>query len=182
MKKHSGFTLIELMMVCAVVGVMVVVSVPNMGAFIKNQRIKSQMFDFLNALNIARSEAVKRKTTVTICSSADLDSTPTCAASTNWATGYIIFEDPNNDGTFTGGTDTVINLGNPLTGNNTFNSTGSSVRYQTDGSTLGTTRFAICDNRTPAVDYGRQINITMVGRASVEGGTGVSISSCTAPT
>ncbi len=124
MHQTKGFTLLEIMMVITVIGILSMVAIPSIDEYIKNQRIKAQMYDFLNALNIARSEAVKRKTTTTLCNSTNLTS---CAGlSTNWTNGYIVFEDVDGDGLFDAGSDTTINTNAALTGNSSLKKNAAS--------------------------------------------------------
>ena len=182
-KRSPGFTIIELMMVVAVVGVLSVVAVPAVGDMIKNGRIKSQMYNLLNSINQTRTEAVKRKETVTICRSNDL-ATPACGGTANtWTTGWLVFEDENGNGDFDAADDTQIST--TVAGGGTVGIIGNSnyMIYNPDGSRKkdsggnSITRFAICDDR--GEDNGRQINITPVGRASIYS---YPIDSCSAPT
>lgn len=92
---QSGFTLLELMLVVAIAGVLLAVGVPAMGNFIRNSRITSAANDVMAGLHFARSEALKRRRAVTLCTSADPINTDTCAASA-FLTGWLAFVDLNN--------------------------------------------------------------------------------------
>ena len=81
----TGFTLIEMMVVIGIVAILGAIAAPNMSAMIKRQRIKTAAFDVFASLTYARSEAIKRNTTVTI--------TPTAS---DWAKGWQI-KDANNN-------------------------------------------------------------------------------------
>ncbi len=91
---QKGFTLYELMITVAIVGVVLAVGVPNMVAYSQNSRMTSTANDFHAAFHLARSEASRAKTFITICASADsmsIAATPTCTG--NWDEGYIVFLD-----------------------------------------------------------------------------------------
>ena len=61
----------------------------------RNNRIVSQNNEFIGALNYARSEAIRRSGSVSVCSSTNGH----LFGTTNWATGWIVFVDANADGT-----------------------------------------------------------------------------------
>lgn len=74
-----GFTMIELMVVVSIVAVLAAVATPSFKDFILGQRVKSAAFDLASNLLLARSEAIKRNTNVTL---APKD------ASVGWASGW----------------------------------------------------------------------------------------------
>jgi type IV fimbrial biogenesis protein FimT len=69
MKKYSGFTLTELMITLAIVGILITVGVPSMQNFIQGNRLIAASNELLSALNIARSEAIKLNAQVSLCES-----------------------------------------------------------------------------------------------------------------
>ena len=76
--RHAGFTLVELMVTVAVIGILAVFAVPSMTAMIANSRLQSASGELIAALQAARSEAVRRNGRIIACASA---SGTTCAAS-----------------------------------------------------------------------------------------------------
>ena len=86
----KGFTLLELMTAIAVMAVLLSVGVPSFIQIIRNNRITAQTNEMVAALNIARSESIKRGIPVSVCSSTD---SATCAGSGTWGTGWIVFTD-----------------------------------------------------------------------------------------
>ena len=86
-----GFTLVELMITVAVIGILAVVAVPAMTDMINNSRLRGQSEEVTAALQLARSEAVRRNQRITACAAA---SGTTCAAS---ATRFVVYwQDPGN--------------------------------------------------------------------------------------
>lgn len=170
LKKQSGFTLVELMVTIAIAGILMSIAIPNFQTFILNSRISAQANDFIAAIGMARSEAIKRGTRVSICKSATTHTTtPTCTTSGNWEQGWIIFTDGNTVGT-KDGTDVIIQVRNPLTGTNTFIGNTNVANYISYGpSGFGTLpgTVSLCPP-SPAAVVGRDIVISNTGRARVE--------------
>ena len=93
-----GFTLLELMLVLVLAGIILGLGIPAMGNFIRNSRVTAAANDVMVAMHFARSEAIKRRSRVVVCSSADAMATaPQCAASA-LLTGWIVFVDSNGNG------------------------------------------------------------------------------------
>jgi type IV fimbrial biogenesis protein FimT len=66
MKNHSGFTLIEMLTVIAIIGILATVAMPSFMQTIKQDRIVSTANNLMSSFKMARSEAVKREKTVTL--------------------------------------------------------------------------------------------------------------------
>ena len=76
--KSVGFTLIELAVTVAIIGILAVIALPSMQALINNNRLATQANQLIADFQVARSEAVRRNRTIVLCRSADGTS---CAAS-----------------------------------------------------------------------------------------------------
>src|SRR3569832_1392228 len=61
-----GFTLIEQLVTLAIAVILLTVAVPNYQMFVANSRMASQANEVVGALSLARSEAVKRGTQVSV--------------------------------------------------------------------------------------------------------------------
>lgn len=100
MNSQNGFSLVELMATLAVAAILMTVAVPGFTTLIQNNRMTTTLNDFVSDLALARSEAIKRGSRVTLCKSADGQ---TCTNANDWTQGWIVFPDPNNNATVDGG-------------------------------------------------------------------------------
>jgi len=75
-----GFTLLEALVVVAIIGILASAAMPSMGRMIKDQRVRNATQDFYASLAFARSESIKR--------GADVVITPNSAA--NWGLGWAV--------------------------------------------------------------------------------------------
>lgn len=64
--RHRGFTMVECMVVVAVVIILVTIAVPGLSGIIVSQQLKNASFDLASTLTAARSEALTRNVEVTI--------------------------------------------------------------------------------------------------------------------
>ncbi|MGV6826830.1 MAG: GspH/FimT family pseudopilin [bacterium] len=93
MQNQNGASLIEVLMVLAVAAILVGVGVSNMEYLVNSQRANGAAERLYSALQVARSESVKRSEVVTICGSEDGQ-----ACDANWAGGWLLYVDDNRDG------------------------------------------------------------------------------------
>ena len=91
-RRSSGFTLLEMLTVMAVIGILVSIAIPGFGFLAANTKVKGASTELYLALIRARSEAVKRNRGVRVIAvSGDKD---------DWDGGWQIIADANNDGDF----------------------------------------------------------------------------------
>jgi type IV fimbrial biogenesis protein FimT len=184
--KRRGFTLIELLVTLSIAGILLTIAVPSFIDFIRNSRMASQANDLVLALTLAKSEAVKRGTLVTVCSRS---SDTACAGSTTWDAGWLVFVDGGVAGTVDG-TDVVLQVGSPLTGGNTLRSSNlQRVSFQSTGFSLGFIgTLVFCDARG-AIEA-RGVTVSLQGRVrrttdgngdSIEDVSGTAASNLTCP-
>ena len=173
--RPRGFTLFELMIVLAIAGLLLGLGVPAMGDFIRNSRITGAANDVMAALHYARSEAIKRRRPVSLCSSADSQAAnPGCAA-TSQLTGWIVFVDLNQDGQRDAGEDVLLQR-EPLPATITARASSNPLRvtYLDNGFALNpvASQLVLCDERGNVASAGqlsaaRGILVSATGRAGV---------------
>jgi type IV fimbrial biogenesis protein FimT len=98
-KRPSGYSLLEVMAVVAIIGVVSMLAFPAMNTFLLNARMTAAGNDFLTGVLAANAEAIKRRSTVTLCRAASplADSADCTTGSGSWATGWIVFDDLDGD-------------------------------------------------------------------------------------
>ena len=92
--QNHGFTLIELLVTLAVISIVTLTALPNISAFIAQNRSAVLTNTLAGALAYARSEAVTTQKTILTCQS---DNGSECSRSDRWHKGWIIFVDKNRN-------------------------------------------------------------------------------------
>lgn len=174
-EKNRGFTLLELLVTISVAAIILSFGVPSFMDVVRNGRAATNANDFVTALAIARSEAVKRGARVTVCAS---DDQATCGG--DWEDGWIVFADSAaTDDTDPPVVDTVLRVWGPPGGDPSVAITasdGSSVtpnwiRFLPRGSARTTATMPVTFNMQIANCsnlQGRNIELNAVGRTTVE--------------
>jgi type IV fimbrial biogenesis protein FimT len=181
-RAQAGFTILELMVVVAIVGILMAVAVPAMGNFIRNGRITAAANDVMAALHFTRSEAIKRRQPVTLCTSANAmqanntaNTNATCADS-EFLTGWIVFVDLNQDGQRDPAGELLLLSHAPMNPQITAASSADPflVTYLLNGFALNPNgaSIALCDQRGNVPSGGelssaRGILVSVTGRAGV---------------
>ena len=111
-RSQVGFTLIEMLVAIGVVAILSAIGIPALRNFTLQQRIGTTVQELQLDMAVARSEAITRAASVSLCTSSD----GTSCTGTGWEGGRIIFTDPNQNGVVDAG-EVVVRVGNaPLAG------------------------------------------------------------------
>lgn len=161
--RWTGYSLTEILATLAVAGVVVGSGVPAMQSLVYDQRLTTQVNQLHGDLHLARSEAIRRASQVTLCKSSD---GVACSATSSWQDGWIVFADANENESVDAG-EPIIRAQQALAAGTTlrFGTSYRYIFYKPDGTAWPNATFTFCDPRDAA--YARAIIITTAGRARV---------------
>ena len=166
MKRHTGFTLIELIVTLSVAAILITLAVPNFRDFLLNNRLTTTANEFTAAANLARSEAIKRGRNATVCvSETSMLANPVCSNGTDWGVGWLVWVDADSSDDMSN--DELLRVGDVLTDTGlTFTGDVSSFGYDSRGAIANTGSIEVCDDR--AGEEGRLLTITATGRIELD--------------
>lgn len=167
---NGGFSLIEVMVVIAILSTILAVAGPNFIEWVRNTRISSQANDIVADMLYARSEAAARGKQAIFCPSTDSSA---CSGDNNWAGQRVVritnlgtstASIPRISGGLSGSSilTALDSSGNPVN-SITFSPYGSILLLST-GNTLPLT-FTLCPS---SGKNGRTISLGANGRPAIE--------------
>ncbi|MFV2059679.1 MAG: GspH/FimT family pseudopilin [Gammaproteobacteria bacterium] len=163
MQKHSGFTIVELLVTMAVFGVLAAIAFPQMAGFSDNNRLVSQVNNLSANLQYARSEAIRRVRNVTI---------ETLDGTANWHNGWQVYVDTDNSGT--AGANELLRVVAALGANSSFVAAGvipNQVIFTPNGRSNVAVNvgeiFKLCQTNRPAGNFGKTLTLFPIGRLTV---------------
>ncbi|MDZ7653499.1 MAG: GspH/FimT family pseudopilin [Burkholderiaceae bacterium] len=117
-----GFTLIEVLVVMTISAILLAIGVPMFNSSIASMRASEGANSLVASLELARIEAIRRGTTVSLCRVTSTDPTACDGAAAggfaagDWAAGWMVFADVGGSvvGTFQNGTDERIQIQVPV--------------------------------------------------------------------
>lgn len=121
----GGFTLVELLVVMALIAILAAIGVPSYQNLVASNRISAEINGLVAHLQFARAEAVKRGQDVTVTSS----------NGNNWEGGWVVADVNNN----------TLKQQQAFQGNDTLTATLGAIRYDRNGFTQNATTLTLHD-------------------------------------
>lgn len=161
-KLPKGFTLLELIITLAVAGILMGLAAPSFTTIIKNNRLIAHNNELLTALSLAKSEALKRGQSVSVCKRNIAGNA--CDSTKTWSDGWLVFSDQDGDGVVDGGdNDEIIRVYDSLTNNITLSYSLNQVTFSGLGFSEGYSgAFKFCDDRSAS--YARGLILANTGQ------------------
>jgi len=144
LKNHNrGITLVELIITLSIAAILLAIAAPSFSDIVRNNKMTTQLNELAASLNLARSEAIKRSSYVTVCKSNDSAS---CGG--DWKNGWIVFPDLDNSGTVNNA-ETVLRVYVPPKNGAQLTSTIDEVIFDAEGYSVNYSnkKFQLCDIR-----------------------------------
>jgi len=160
-RPNRGFTLIEMLMTLALLGIVLAMAAPAFGSMIQNGASQSARSALTAALNTARMSAASKTVHVTVCPSRDLEY---CVRTIEWQDGWIVFVDIDGNGQRDDG-EALINVAQAQPEGVAIQSTAGRTKivYRPDGSSTGSNvTLTVCDRRGP--EHASALVINNAGR------------------
>jgi len=163
--KIKGFTIFEIFITLIIVGILAVISITGFREIIQNNRAVTLSNEFIASLAFARSEAIKRASTVTVCPATNANAL-SCGNNGDWSNGWIIFVDTSNSGTIANSSNR-LKVHDALQTGTLVTTTISRITYNSAGfATSGTGAVNLTAPGCTGTN-GRQVTISSSGRTDV---------------
>jgi type IV fimbrial biogenesis protein FimT len=159
MKRNAaqrGFTLVELMITLTLIAVLLVLALPSFSSSRLNTVLRTSANNLLAGTHLARAEAIKRNSPVTMCVSAD----GLACGSGDWNQGWIVIDESATPDEVVYREDAISNLFHITSGGT------DEFAFQPTGVNSTAGSFTIC-RATPVGPNERVLTVDAIGRARI---------------
>ncbi len=162
-RRYNGYTLLEMLITLIVSSILAGIAIPSLSSLLSSNRMTVSVNEFIAALYLARSEAIKRGQTVSICPSLDQS---TCITTRDWKRGWIVFVEANQNSRRDADEQLIRVFGQKKNTMSLRSSRRPPVSFQHHGRSPGSNAtFTFCDNR--GVGAARAVILSNSGRYRV---------------
>ncbi|MEI8644979.1 GspH/FimT family pseudopilin [Pseudoalteromonas sp. Hal040] len=173
---QRGFTLLELMVTLAIVGIVAVIALWDSSDMLENDRAESYLLELKRTLSFARAKATSSDELVIVCAgdTKAIEQNKYVFCSRDWSQGSVfVFVDKSPNGTFNPGRgDIILRVMAEIPENSSLRFSESRViRFETSGmirTDPGT--FVYCPSKS-SNDNNKALSISKSGTAMYEGTT-----------
>lgn len=159
-----GFSLPELMLVCAILAVLAGAATPSFRDYLANARRTSEVNALVHGLHAARNAAIRRSQPVVLCNSRD---GVRCTPGADWSEGWIVFANLDRDTPAVADPGEPVLLHHPGVEGLRIRANRAALVYWPVSRAATTASFTFCDARGPAA--ARAVIVSQTGRPRVSG-------------
>ncbi|WP_082746473.1 MULTISPECIES: GspH/FimT family pseudopilin [Stenotrophomonas] len=144
--RNKGFTLVQMLVCVAVIGILAAISTPYLPHVLQRQRALTTQHALVGHLHLARNSAIWQRKNTVLCPSTNGRE---CAGNTDWGSGWLVFIDANGNGRPDHHADIIRTTLHPAhTSLRIHSGAGrSNIRYLPDGRSAGSnTTISICND------------------------------------
>ncbi|MGL1959518.1 MAG: GspH/FimT family pseudopilin [Colwellia sp.] len=161
-QKLAGFTLLELLIAIAVLGILTAIALPSLNDFLVRMRVDNEISEIQRLLLVARNTAINTEQNTTICPL----SGGTCT--TNWENELSVFTNDSNtmdNNKYNAATEQLVKVKDAIKNGDKLQLSTSIIVYVPSGRTLSSTSksFSYCPKNE--ADKSRGIDISISGRS-----------------
>ena len=157
MRKQHGLTLVELLIVLAIVTVLITMVAPNISSILQRNLVVAQVNESSALIQFARGTAINEATTTTVCATTDFNQ---CNA--NWRNSMMAFTDVDGNGN-RGNNEPLLMVVEAPQASLRVTGPNAAVNFAEDGSASTNASFLFC-HQNGDVESARGLYVTLHGR------------------
>ncbi len=159
-KRQRGVTLLEMMIVLAIVAIVMTVVAPSVNTILNKNSITAEINSISGAVQFGRFAAIDNNATVVICPSKNYES-----CTSTWNDPKIVFLDSNDNGARESD-ETLLVSTDPASSSNVITGPATSIKFFDSGAANMLASIVICPTSKDKT-LARALNVNLQGRVRV---------------